>query len=162
MVTSPGAPRGGRAGVGLTGVLVLAALAAGCSGSSGGSGRDDRARVTGAIATFGSRLVSLHDIASVPGAVVGDCQSAGWAAVSWSAPLTQHTTDPLEQENNVIGVAGTGPLRLDTVRILNPPAPQEPAAVYASKDGRTQLTLTVPGQRSARIDGFLACRPAGN
>ena len=152
-------PAAGRAVAVLAlGLAAVGALAA-CSGSS--AHRDDRARVRAAVEGFATRLVSLHDIGTVTASAIGDCRSAGWAPVSWSAPLTQRTTDPLEQENNVIGVAGTGPLRLDVVRILNPPAPHEPAAVYSTEDGRTQLTLTVTGQRTVRVDGFVSCPKGG-
>jgi hypothetical protein len=132
-------------------VLVLAA----CSGSS--ARRDDRTRVRDAVQGFATRLASVHDITGPPAAVIGDCHGNGWAAVSWSAPLVQHTTDPLEAETNVLGLAETSALRLDVTRILDPSAPAEPAGVFTTKDAQTQLTLTVTGQRVVRVDGYASC-----
>jgi hypothetical protein len=132
-------------------VLVLSA----CSGSS--ARRDDRTRVRDAVQGFATRLVSVHDIAGPPAAAIGDCHDNGWAAVSWSAPLVQHTADPLEAETNVLGLAETSPLRLDVTRVLDPRAPAEPADVFSTKDAQTQLTLTITGQRVVRVDGYASC-----
>lgn len=136
---------------------LAAIVLAGCS--SGTHTRDDRPRVRSAISSLGAQLVVLHDIASTPAAYLGDCRD-GWAPVSFSAPLINPTTDPLEQEQNVLGAAALSGVRLDRVRELTPPAPGEPAYVFATKDGHTQLTVTVPVDKAVRIDGYASC-PGG-
>jgi hypothetical protein len=135
-------------------VLAVTGLLAGCSSSP--PARDDGPRVRSAVGSFGAQLVRLHDIASVPAVYIGGC-SDGWASVSFSAVLINHTADPREQELNVLGAAGLSDVRLERVRELAPPAPGEPAAIFATKDGLTQLTVTVPQDRSVRIDGYASC-----
>ena len=92
----------------------------------------------------------------MPAAYIGDCDE-GWAAVSFSVELINPTSDPLEQEQNVLGAANVSGVHLDRVREITPPEPGEPAFVFATKDGRTQLTVSVPQDKVVRIDGYASC-----
>jgi hypothetical protein len=135
-------------------VLAMIGLLVGCSSKP--SARDDGPRVRSAVSAFAAQLVKLNDIASVPAIHIGDC-TGSWAPVSFSAALINPTADPLEQEKNVLGAAGLSSVRLDGVRVLSPPEPGEPASIFATKDGRTQLTVTVPQDKVVRIDGYASC-----